>query len=917
MKLSATRSSVFPPINNDQHMHHTLGSPNERERLLQSGRTPLRGTKNATDATRSMDFLKNKTMSPQQPLYNVGSPTHSPRLLRARPRVINDNSMDAIIEAIDKDDYNSINMSELVDKNEFCLIFPDEPIQSNDASEYLILKHDLPHVAVSEKEQIKFLMHTIDEALSGVKQYDEFYKTNDFPILKNQLNILISGLNETVKLIGNRYKLIGLLIHVIQRSIVEVCRKLFENVTGSHEIVTYKSKDIQTAYEDILGELKNEQNQKRNLEKALKRDVNKMNERNNDLNVQVFELKNEIERKNDEITSLLEVNENLRRTITENERQLFSINNKSTDVDTGAILGIVPRETQLIWDEVSSFCANLPKGLEKQNIDTILPPISSVINSSSLFTRRRQTSVITSFQLGVERKPPEINNKLHYSNFLTKMQRFGESIDSSIKISSADSRGTRVRRVLIYQNLEKSITSFITRIQAKYKMRLLEMKDDSAKQQSKYIDQINHAKEVEKNKALWIRRLFSLHDVLNIPKDIKIPDDYHSSLNVVCSGILEIMARNSDRMPSTAADALIDIFILTKTTAAPVNANGSPRSPKTTSSSSTPRGQVSFSPQFSVSGSPHPPSSPHSPGSPASPHPLLSPTGTVSFPSFPPASTGSSTPSTPHTLPTLEQKTGEEQFEERVKTSESTCATLIDFMMFVSKWSKNDISVDLFRKFFAGELPFYQLLFYCDYFLKSSQFGATDKALRTQLLNETFGKCGYTIKQGSTQENLFCGSQLTFLVFSVALYQHAVERIAQKVSTSMRMSTYADYTIKQLTSNVKGFDDNLEKIVSTRMIALAAETGKKPGAVEAAAEFFRYNIMCQDTLNDFDFENQPLMVYIKTFGEKPKKSKKARKEAMRTLDPVKPDDLNITLTLPELNVNPTPSSPTSTPNTPK
>ncbi|OHT09365.1 hypothetical protein TRFO_21765 [Tritrichomonas foetus] len=826
--LSSTRSAIFKgePGNPNTSVHR----PNLSRR--------------ETKLTRSMDFFSsvstqknpstpsinpNSSANPMKSLNSLNTPnrstqrfnsSHSPRNLHFRKRSntaieINELTIDKLIEILDKEELLNVDVLELTDNDLFSRIDPTSQISNrNSPSENILLKHDLPTVAVEEKDQMKFLVHIIKDALNensqnlGGNNYNNCRNNDNVLYIRNEFDIMFSALNECVKLVNIRSKSIALILHLIQKTLVENCRKMFNKFEKS-SLSYLKPTETQTDEIAILQSLKESQNfdseQKgsQNMENTLKRDIEKYSERNKNLNVEVFALKNEIERKNKEIKDLLEVNEYLRKTITETERQLIKYTTKSTDVDTGSILGIVPKETQILWDELSSFCENLPKGLNNIDLDLILPqPKSKAI----------QNNEPIEFTMKIERNPLEIDNKMHYSIFLTRLKKFFEHLKSDIetenpqlfrnckKIESSDkdkdSKNSEDEIIefspeLIYSTLETSIGQLLTRINLKYKEKVEFSNQEENRLRESFLSQLEKAKNSEINRSLWVKFLFTFNDLLILPKDVKIPDDYQISLSVISKAILDLV--KSDTKPTSASNALVDIF----------------------------QGQQT--------------------------------------------------------------------------------ASLIDLMAFINKWSKNDISVDMFRKFFTNELPFYMFLFWCDLYIKCDNFTPSDRQLRVQTINQMFGKYGFSIKSGSTFENLYCTSHLTFLVFSAALYQHLIQNIAEKfVNLNEEENNCQKGEFDKSEINKKNCKEILGNFIPEdqvdevyRQMEAIAGDNRLPGKIEIAAQMFKFEFSCENALSDFDVENDPILQYMATFGDKPKKTKKSKKENIRTLCLISQDDLYI------------------------
>lgn len=484
------------------------------------------------------------------------------------------------------------------------------------------------------------------------------------------------------------------------------------------------------------------------------------------------------------------------------------------------------------------------------------------------------------------RAPTRPNKKLHFTNFFPDLCNFTDTCSGGLLKKPPSS---------IYTQLESELRQFLVQVFQKYKDRMGGVRTEVEKMSDKFNNQLAHIKEGLGTRSLWARVLFKADDYIVLPKDVKVPEEYQEvTFSEIARAIvakmnpqeseefIRIMRPNSDSNQTLSLNAPSD--------------KAGPKQNETMNVRPTTASDVLFD----------------------------------VFPA-------------------------------------NLIEKMIDFIAYVNKTAKTDISVDMFRRFFSADLPFTHFIFFCKFYLFSLSLTAPDIEPQQQRINALsliFNRYGYNTtfpaETRSALEEQYCASLPSFLVLAMSLYTHIISKLSQKVENEMNSQKTASpsskkggggvnfrahgtlgkqqFLLNYLKESVINYvepekpkpkteeedeeDDEeerkrkkeeekkrkeeQEKARQKMMMSPEKEAENKNAVeymkaiagsakdlsfIEVAVEMFNYIIPLEDSLVDFDPQNEELLVYLSTFGVKPKKGKKAKDKVKRSIEPIKPGDL--------------------------
>lgn len=176
----------------------------------------------------------------------------------------------------------------------------------------------------------------------------------------------------------------------------------------------------------------------------LNREVDRLNQRNKELAIENFDVKNERITYDYKIEKLVAINDGLRKTILDQEHTIHAlIHSKSPCVMKG--IGTVPTEVLQIWDQMSHFCKNILDGdLFRTELDSYFPK-----DVSSSFAR-----------------PYFVMNRLHCEERAIHFSAFFDEIKKAYQPEG------------LFENLESQIRTFILKASELYEKNVLELQKD-------------------------------------------------------------------------------------------------------------------------------------------------------------------------------------------------------------------------------------------------------------------------------------------------------------------------------------------------------------------------------------------------------------------------------------------------------
>ena len=192
---------------------------------------------------------------------------------------------------------------------------------------------------------------------------------------------------------------------------------------------------------------------------------------------------------------------------------------------------------------------------------------------------------------------------------------------------------------------------------------------------------------------------------------------------------------------------------------------------------------------------------------------------------------------------------------------------LLPFIVQISKMSKDNADIDMFRRFLC-DLPYHQFLFFARVFTKASEIKPADARSRKAFLVEVFGNYGWkTIPQTKkvTIENGYIQNGSRFPILCLAMYVHCIEGIQTQLEARLESP-------EEVAQEMLGLSPS-EVFEASEFMKSVSIDGKVTFK-ELAVLLFRHNQPFQ-VLTDFVPEASMTIVAYDNFNIKKPKSKRA------------------------------------------
>lgn len=852
---------------------------NIHQSLTESNLTLSQKSKSTTQFNLKNSHTQNSTLSPNfKDLHNFNKD------------FCDQLTISKLEQIFENDQISLANFNILLDQDLNCRLHPSPFLEERDPSESLLLTHNFPQVSIDEKAQTKFLVHTINEAITKTRDMETFDELSLPPAgddllpesisvqqLETEVDIWLSAINECIKATKSKSKPISLVYLVAQRSLRDIIKRLITGLRSQNYVVREPQKVVvkepvkkevmqPVSLEDQMKKLDNRTDDDlAPIVGALKRDIDKLELRNRSLLAEQFDLKAELSRKELQAQQLLDVNLRLRQTISETEHRLAASTLQAGTTNGKTNLGVVPTEAQMVWGELTEFVKDMTVGLKRINLDKLLPtsldefaqamqtvpeiknmsPQRSQADGLELQprqTQRRRTlsfvnhnmisynldlhDLATNQTLPISKTDDTKDNqnksseqatksfrivtqpdlKLHFSYFLNNIGKFTDTCPGSLKSQPASA---------IYSNLENDLKHLLSMISAKYRERLLSIQNETQKMKENHKNEINNLKNESSDRSLWVRCMLQNDELLTIPKDLKISEDYKLSIPIILTKMLEIInpaeseafqkqfsiqlnKRNTSIRPKMVSEALLD--------------------------------------------------------------------------SFPKAH--------------IEQ--------------------LIEMIAFINKTYKSDVVIEYLQKFLINELPYQHFAFFCRIYITSPHLMKLDSRSKPQMVSRLFNIYGYSssiqAKDRQNYEYTYLSNPSLFIIFVMSLYEHVIEKLKNHVISKFDEKVLVEPALKNLPQKFYSdflytltdgqpqdvTDDLLEYLTSISSDKLEIDP------LEVAIAMFNYAYPLDNVLADFNMDQEESHAYINIYQENEKnknqKGKKSKTQKLRTIETIKPED---------------------------
>ncbi|OHT06119.1 hypothetical protein TRFO_25984 [Tritrichomonas foetus] len=429
----------------------------------------------------------------------------------------------ALLEKIEKNENY-----DLTQRNKNCCVFPNDFALGNAKShqELKFMRREYPAYTSSDKQFFSQLIHQLLDAIAAVNnRYQNYCPTNSVEVhqldgLTSELDMLFTLFDECICQMAPKSRAIALsmktLYEIFQNYFGIFINRIKDEKEKIKKIKQQYTAQIASSKDDtpaVLPRLQNKVESQNSEIGRLKRELQKTTEENEKLHVEVFRYKAEVTQTQKDINGLLNVNQSLRDTISQNDQKFKQMKQAAPQpAQLSKSFGAVPVDVTTIWTQSSEFLEAIKTDfLDKIDLNKVMPERPT--NSSP--------SLFINFPTGTS----EDITGIHFTNFYKVVAAFSEGIDPN-KLSE------------LYQN---KFRQFVTKISKFYFTRISNLSNKKEEIIKKYSGQVAEMKRAMPDPGAWMKIVIENYSLFASSKKVV---DISEQIDKVLTDALKMMNRS-------------------------------------------------------------------------------------------------------------------------------------------------------------------------------------------------------------------------------------------------------------------------------------------------------------------------------------------------------------------------------------